>query len=531
MSELPIFISGAGPTGLLLSIWLTRLNVPHRVVDPNLTTGTTSRAIIVHARVLEFYDQLGFADRIVAAGVQIESFTITYAGKRRTTIPYGNAGEGQSKYPFMLSLGQDEHEAILQDELYKRGGKVERGRRVTAMEDKGDHVEVAISDGKEGSSGNDEVIKAGYVAGCDGAHSTIRKCAGMKMEGGTYGRRFFVADVNATGSALPGPSVVNMCLSSDDFCLAIRMKGDNRARLIGFTPENLGDGDITFEDCLPSIMRNLGPDTTFHKVNWFSHYKVHHRHADHFLKGRVFVFGDAAHLHSPVGGQGMNTGLGDVTNFAWKFASTYHASAKFDEEALLDTYSTERSAFAKSLVATTDTIFQYVTGSSYLARFIRTIVAPYIVPVVVKMINVAPAVYARTAQLAISYQASAISSNVGMSGNRAGTIHAGQRLPWVPNAVSAAGETLSSNLVTLNQVSWQAHVFGSAAWAEEVLREGGIAIHAYEWSRAAREKGFGKDVLYLVRPDGHVGLALGGQGNQEERALLEYMRRWDVRGE
>lgn len=357
---LPIVISGAGPSGLLLSLWLTNFGVRHRIVDPNFTTGTISRALVVHARTLEFYDQLGFSDRIIDAGAKLRAVNITYGGHVRATVPIGNAGIGQSRFPFILSLGQDAHEAVLLDELRQRGGDVEWGKKVTGLEELDDRVRVTVED----HHGRAEVVEAAYVAGCDGAHSAVRKLSGLRMEGGTYDRRFFVADVEATGTAVANEATMNICLTANEFCLAVRMKGDHRARLVGFTPEDTAETDVTFEDCLPSVTRALGTDTSINKVNWFSHYKVHHRHADKFQKGRSFVFGDAAHLHSPVGGQGMNTGLGDVTNFAWKPASIRKAKdselESNDKAALIATYNTERLAFAESLVSTTDVMFQWI---------------------------------------------------------------------------------------------------------------------------------------------------------------------------
>lgn len=370
-TSLPVVISGAGPSGLLLAVWLQHDGIPYRIFDPNHTTGTTSRAVVVHARILEFYDQLGLADKAIEKGEILESACVCSAGEIRARLPVGKSGEGQSRYPFILSLGQDDHEELLETELKARGGKVERGKSLIKLEQYGDHCEVII----RSDTGSEESIQARYVVGCDGAHSAVRHLSGIKMEGGTYTRRFFVADV-MMDAAVFQPKSFSMCLSRDDFAVAILLKGGRR-RIIGFTPEELCDSeDISFDDCLPSVRRNIG-EFDLHKVNWFSHYKVHHRSAEHFRHGRVFLCGDAAHLHSPVGGQGMNTGLGDVTNLAWKLAAVWN-NPNQDVDKLLDTFDVERSAFARSLVATTDSAFSALTSDAWYAKVLRNHVIPLV---------------------------------------------------------------------------------------------------------------------------------------------------------
>lgn len=519
MSDVPVFISGAGPTGMLLALWLTHFNVPFRIVDPNLSTGTTSRAIVVHARVLELYDQLGIADEAVKRGTILKTFAVNYNGAKCTELNVGNAGNGRSKFPFILSLAQDVHEEILQAELDKRGVRVERGTALVGLEQHGDHVQLRVKDreGKEGS------YRARFVAGCDGAHSAVRRLTDVPMEGGTYARRFFVADVQADGAIVGDQSTISFCLSGDDFTLSIRMKGEDRCRLIGFVPDELGDNnDIKFDDCLPSIRRNMTGIEILH-LNWFSHYKVHHRTAQSFRKGRIFLMGDAAHLHSPVGGQGMNTGLGDATNFAWKIAAAWD---KPELDGLLDTYDFERAAFARTLVSTTDTAFTFMTGPTWYSHLLRSYFIPYLLPLALKIIDAAPLVYGRVSQLGISYEQSPMSVNLGTIG---GTLKAGQRLPWVPHARDANDEEMDSNLVHLCQVGWQAHAFGKVRKElAEVLGEKHVPLHMFKPTREAGSKGFGEDMIYLVRPDGQIGLVVAPDAACAD--VEKYLGVWGVAG-
>ena len=541
-NDLPVLVAGAGPTGLLLSLWLTHFAVPHRIVDPATSTGQTSRAIVVHARILEFYQQLGLAEKAIALGEPIEKLVVSYNGVPRTSIQFREAGEGQSRYPFVLSLAQDQHEAMLEAELRAKGGQVERGVEVSKLQHHDDCVEATLH--AVDNSSPDETIRVRYVAGCDGAHSTIRRHSGIKMEGATYQHRFFVADVEASGDLLSAGPNLNICLSKSDFIVAIRMAGTRRARLIGFVPDSLQDCEnVSYSDCKGAVDRNMDPGFTVEKVNWFSHYKVHHRSASHFRKDRIFLLGDAAHLHSPVGGQGMNTGLGDATNLAWKLAQVHHSTdppptSSFDREALLSTYQSERLPFALSLVSTTDTAFSLLTSDSYLSRFLRQVFAPYIMPFFAPWLPIAPTMYRRVSQLVIEYRQSQLSQNVGSVKGRA---RAGDRLPWVGQIAvtqrggEEVGQRLPENFTLLKSTRWQAHVYGapsSWAWAEEVLDTRQVPLHVFEWNKRCGEVGLGRDEIYLVRPDGYIGLVVGACATERGRreGLERYLARWDIRG-
>lgn len=303
----PVLIVGAGPRGLLLSLWLTKYNVPHRLIDAHASAGQTSRAIVVHARTLEFYRMLGLDEEILAAGAKVNALQINSNGSPRGKVMVGDAGIGQSFYPFILSVTQDEHEEILERRLQQTGGKVERGFEM---------VEMAVAEGERGvdvrirpvgaGGVDEEVVRASFVVGCDGAHSAVRHAAGIEFPGGMYERTFFVADVFCHGPIQTGGNL-NMCVSNKEFILILPLpRKENRARIVGIVPQDLQHPDteeITFDDCRPTIAK-AAPGLVLESVRWFAHYRVHHRCAASFQAGeRVFLCGDAAHLHSPVGGQ------------------------------------------------------------------------------------------------------------------------------------------------------------------------------------------------------------------------------------
>jgi FAD binding domain-containing protein len=227
------------------------------------------------------------------------------------------------------------------------------------------------------------------------------------------------------------------------------------------------------------------------RVNWFSTYHVHHRVASRFREGRAFLLGDAAHIHSPVGGQGMNTGIGDAVNLAWKLAAVLRGRAPIR---IVDTYERERIAFAQRLVATTDRVFQFVTRSGRLAAVVRVHVAPGVIGAAFHLKAVRRLMFRTLSQTAIHYHVSDLSEG------RAGDVRGGDRLPWTGSD--------PDNFAPLQSLDWQVHVYGSATQPlSECCASRGLRLQVFPWSEGAERAGLARDAMYLVRPDGHVALA------------------------
>src|SRR5947199_7087638 len=213
-----------------------------------------------------------------------------------------------------------------------------------------------------------------YLCGCDGAHSAVRHGLGVGFPGGTYDQLFYVADAQADGAW--SDRDLTGYVAEKTFCLAFPVRAAGLFRFIGLVPEALrGRDDVRFDDLRAEVDQVTGTRVT--RVNWFSTYRVHHRVADRFRRGRVFLAGDAGHVHSPAGGQGMNTGIGDAVNLAWKLAAILGGRAA---PALLDSYEAERVPFARSLVRTTDRVFEAVVGRGLFSRLVRSVFAPFILP-------------------------------------------------------------------------------------------------------------------------------------------------------
>jgi 2-polyprenyl-6-methoxyphenol hydroxylase-like FAD-dependent oxidoreductase len=480
-----VLIVGAGPTGLVLALWLTRLGVTLRIIDKSAEAGTTSRALAVQARTLELYRQLDLTDAVIALGHKVPAVNLWVKGAPKARLAFENIGGGLTPYPFLQIFPQDQHERLLIKRLAERGVSVERRTELLGYTELDDRVVARL----RGPEGQEESCEATYVAGCDGARSMVRETMGTGFPGGTYRQVFYVADVDLTGAVANGE--FHMDLDEADFLAVFPLAGAGRARLIGTVRDQRADNPETlrFEDVSSRAIENL--KVQVEKVNWFSTYRVHHRVTDHFRKGRAFVLGDAAHIHSPAGGQGMNTGIGDAINLAWKLQAVLTGRAP---DALLDSYNTERSKFARRLVATTDKVFSFATADGRLADVIRTRIAPVVMPRLIGFEFAREYLFRTVSQIMLNYRDGPLSTGT------AGHVHGGDRLPW---ADGAGGD----NFTPLADPVWQVHVYGSirpalATWCADHQ----LPLHRFDWSSEHETAGLARDAVYLVRPDTYVAL-------------------------
>ena len=496
-----VLIVGAGPSGLVLALLLARRGVRVQILDKTASPGTTSRALGLQARTLEFYAQIGLADTVVARGRRVPAFNLWVGGRRRARALLGEIGAGISPFPYALVFPQDEHEQLLIDRLRDLGVEVFRQTTLTGFEE----IDTGIRATLVTADGHQDARSARFVAGCDGAHSSVREALGIGFPGGTYEHTFFVADVEGSGPSVDGE--IHVDFDRADFVAVFPLKQDGRVRLVGTVKPDAERGrELGWEDVSRTAIDHL--QVTVARVNWFSTYHVHHRVANEFRRGRAFLVGDAAHVHSPVGAQGMNTGIGDAVNLSWKLASVIRGRAP---STLLDTYEPERIAFARRLVATTDQGFTGVTSSSVAARVFRMDVVPAVLPALLRLTPVRRFLFRTVSQTGIQYRQSALSEG------RRGRVCGGDRLPWVFDADGGR-----DNFAPLASVDWQLHVYGDApAGVRTVCASRGLPLHVFRWSRAAANSGLERNALYLVRPDGYVGLATA-----RPEAVAEYL---DVR--
>ena len=481
-----VLIAGAGPSGLVLAVWLTRLGVRVRIVDKLAAPETTSRAIGVQARTLEYYRQINFADTLIAHGRKAPATNLWIDGRNMARLPFTEMGGEICPFPFALVISQDIHEQLLEEHLAGLGVNVERRTGLVGFEEK-DGCVIARLKLPDGST---ETCEAAWLAGCDGARSLVRESLNIGFVGGTYANRFYVADVNAGGPALNGEMLV--ALDATDFLAVFPLPGEGRARLIGTVCAEAESGVAEWKHVNKSVIETLR--LNIERVNWFSAYRVHHRVATQFRRGRIFLVGDAAHIHTPVGGQGLNTGVGDAVNLAWKLAAFLRGRA---DDTLLDSYEPERVAFARKLVDTTDKVFTGVTSQRLFDRWARRNLVPFVLPRVLKIAAVRQFLFRVISQVAVNYRGSSLSEG------RAGAVHGGDRLPWVKPELNQAGD----NFTPLTSLDWQVHVYGDATSAIQAMCADRILpLHVFSWRPQMGRAGLLRNAVYLLRPDGHVAL-------------------------
>ncbi|MEP6592030.1 MAG: FAD-dependent monooxygenase [Gemmatimonadota bacterium] len=493
-----ILIVGAGPTGLVLALWLARRGVACRIIDKAPDAGSTSRALVLHARTLEFYRQLGIADGVVRESLPFAGINLWVRGTRRAHLELGPIGIGLTPYPMVLIFPQDEHERFLVHRLAETGVTVERPVELVSYREHGDVVTAELRHG----DGQLETVDASHLVGCDGAHSAVRAGLGVDFPGGTYSHLFYVADVVASGPMVD--KELHVAIDNADFVAGFPLAGPGAVRVVGtIAPEAERTGEtLSWDDVSAGVLQRM--QLVVEQVNWFSTYRVHHRVASSWRRGRVFIAGDAAHIHSPVGGQGMNTGIGDAVNLAWKLADVLQGR---DDDALLASYEAERIGFARRLVNTTDRAFAFVTRDGLLAKFVRRVAMPWLAPWLTRFGVSRRFVFRTLSQTAINYR------GIGSNRGSAGTIVGGDRLPWVPPR--AAG--MPDNFVPLASLDWQVHLHGEAdAAISAACERAGLPLHRFAWSSAADHAGYQRGAAYLVRPDGYVGVA-GWTDEKEER--------------
>lgn len=526
-TDVDVLIVGAGPTGLALAVQLRRWGVSFRVVDALADRRCESRALAVHARTLELLDAIGCADPLVALGRRPRSVQV-HVSEPPLEVPVGRVEASGTRFPFVLVVSQAETEAVLASWLAAQGIAIERGVTASIEAVDADHVQCRLTHAADGAM---ETLAARYVVGCDGAHSMVRHAAGIAFEGDAYAQRFLLADLEVDGLQI---DAVHAFPGADAALLALPLGTPRTWRVIGIDGAG-GDGEASTEspltlDDVQAFADRVAPGRLrVRDPIWLTRFRLHHRQAARYRAGRLFLAGDAAHIHSPAGGQGMNTGIQDAWNLGWKLAL---ACRGLGPEAWLDTYHDERHPVGAFLLRFTDRLFTVATRAVAAgARWqpVRGLVLRALIPLA-SIGRLRERAFHVVSQLGIRYRSSP-AVREGAPSLVAGP-RAGDRLPNLAVTIDGIATSLHALVAPARFHLLCCGTATDMASVETLLEDRPIARHAITPADQATRDTLavlgvdGRRVtsaLYLVRPDGHVAYRCAGHDTAELGAWLD---RW-----
>jgi len=418
-SHTSVLIAGAGPSGLMMAVQLLRYGIQPVIIDSKQGPTEFSRALAVQARSLEIYRQAGIVDKALNKGKRARGLNFNSGGNNIASLSLANIGTDQTAFPFVLFYKQSSNEHLLLDYLTQNCCPVYWNTSLSSFNQGENKVDVELS------SGNKSIkITCDWLIGADGAHSTVRKLLNIPFHGATYQSKFYIADVNLNNEEL-SPDEMTGFLAKNGFAGFFPFPESNHFRVMGNLPEtNIKDDDLTLNALLPHIKQVTGLTLAVEKTSWFTIYRLHHRMADRFADQHCFLIGDAAHIHSPVGGQGMNTGLQDAYNLAWKLAGVINGQYRVN---ILESYAAERMPVAKDVLKTTDRIFSLIISDKWFVNIFKKHLLPKLLRFAWGKNSIKEAFFKRISQTGINYRHSKLNLHLSHSSK----IKAGDRLPYM----------------------------------------------------------------------------------------------------
>ncbi|HEY0728551.1 MAG TPA: FAD-dependent monooxygenase, partial [Pyrinomonadaceae bacterium] len=447
----------------------------------------------------------------VELGAITKGVRLIEGGVARAEVPLSELGQGMSPFPFLLIVEQGKHETLLYEFIKSHGKDVRWQTTLTDFSQDDAGVAGTIVN----ASGEKQLVQAKYLVACDGAKSRVRKELGLTFKGSTLERLFYVADVQIKWD-FPH-DMLAACLAKDQSTAFFPMPGADHYRIVGAFPEDteLKEGEVLYEEIERQILADTQLELDIYKVNWFSTYKVHSRRVNKFSEGRCFVAGDAAHIHSPAGAQGMNTGIQDGYNLAWKLALVLRGDAN---ARILDTYNEERVEIAKRLLETTDRMFDLLVNPAWMLSFARRYVFPYVANFLVGLESVNQFIFPLISQIGITYRERTLSFDTGEDFE----IKAGDRMPHF--LVDGKGVFDWLHAPSFHLLTFTNEIEGPEHMRERIEHEFRrlVDYHAFPLNERVTEI-FGTDKPFsvLLRPDNYIGFVSSRAPLAELRAYFD----------
>ncbi|MGE5276089.1 MAG: FAD-dependent oxidoreductase [Acidobacteriota bacterium] len=392
--ENDVLIVGAGPVGLFLANECARRGLRSRLVEARSSQSAHSKALAIFPRTLEIFDMAGLVGPFLDRANRATAVAVVAHGRRLARIRFAPP---ESPYPFIAMVPQDVTERLLVERLRSRGAVVEYETSFVSAAQRDERVSVTLE-----KNGRRQEATAAFVVGCDGAHSAVRHSLNLPFEGAQYEALFLLADIE-TNDALPADEL-QLC-PSEFGPVAIFPMSATRRRIVATIEQ--AEGDAPSLDLVRKILRERAPTgIEARALGWSSYFRIHHRQTAKLRAGRIFIAGDAAHIHSPFGGQGMNTGLQDAWNLVWKLDLVRHGRG---QERLLESYGAERRPVIKHVIETTHRLTRAMGTASTVAQTLRDTV----IPIVSRLAPFQHAFVQRLSGLDIAYGGSPIIEGAG----------------------------------------------------------------------------------------------------------------------
>jgi len=519
-----VLIVGAGPSGLMMACQLALRNINFRIIDRKNQGTNYSGALIIHARSLEIFQQMGIAQTAINKGSLANDINIVFKNNKSFRIPIKNIGLGLTQFPYFLMLEQSKTEQILIDFIRSYGYSIERNIEFKSFTQDADTVTSIL----QLSDGNTETIKSKYLVAADGGHSTIREQLQIPFVGKSHTMSLFVTDCRADIN-LPSDQIYfsfSKSATAGFFPLS-----EGRWRIDGTIPAEFNTNKLlSFDKIAESFSSRTPLKVKIYEPKWFSVFHSHHRIAIMFRYNKCFLVGDAAHIHSPVGAQGMNTGLQDAYNLAWKLAMVLQKKAPVS---LLDSYSQERKVIAKNVINYTDKAFDIVTSQNIFIKIMRLNVAPVILQLIIRLLqkqkNIRQFFFIRISQIGVNYWKSSISDHASLGNFPQHAPKPGERLPYLPYNE----ENLDVNFQEkVKSPGFHLFIFSKDLPSEQIISvakkyNDSILMETIPYNSGTKylfkSLGIKRSGFYLIRPDMYIAYRANKQGIEHFKRFLQHI--------